>query len=113
MRAPVPGRDLPDIRWHGEGLEPPDWHDPQARRLAFTLAAQAPEEADLHVVIELGDEPHERPLPEIPGRRWCLAVDTARESPGDIVPPERQQPFVSDRLRVQPRSLVVLEAWPG
>ncbi len=111
--APVPGRDLPDIRWHGEGLEPPDWHDPQARRLAFTLAAQAPEEADLHVVIELGDEPHERPLPEIPGRRWCLAVDTARESPGDIMPPERQQPFVSDRLRVQPRSLVVLEAWPG
>ena len=110
---PVPGRALPDVSWHGEGLEPPDWHDSHARRLAFTLAAQEPREADLHVIVNLADSATQRPLPEVPGRRWQLAVDTAAGLPGDIVPPHRQQVLPPGALNVAPRSVVVLEAWPG
>ncbi|HFD78838.1 MAG TPA: glycogen debranching enzyme GlgX [Gammaproteobacteria bacterium] len=109
----VAGRDMPDIRWHGDGLEPPRWDDPLAQRLAFTLAAVADDEADLHVVLNLAANASERSLPPVAGRRWRLAVDTALGSPLDIVEPAAQTPLAVQRYRVEARSVAVFEAWPG
>ena len=49
-------------------------------------------------------------LPEVPGRAWCLAVDTARASPDDIVAPDSERPLAARVCVAAPRSVVVLEA---
>jgi isoamylase len=103
-------RGLPDITWHG--LEPgqaPDWGNPNNRTLIFTLAALNEDDADLHVIINMEPERIKIQPPCIPGRTWCLAVDTALKSPHDIVPPEQQKPLVKPFYNVEGRSVVVLE----
>jgi glycogen operon protein len=107
---PLPGRDLPDIAWHGVRLGEPLWHDGQARVLAVTIAGAAPAEADLHAVFNMSDAAIDAPLPTITGRRWHLAVDTALATPRDIWPPAEQTAAHGDRYAVQPRTVVVLEA---
>jgi len=104
-----PARGIPDIAWHGlvPGASP--WQD-GARYLAFTLAGLSAEEEDLHVLINMSDRSESVGLPAIPGRRWHLAMDTARESPWDIVPRDAQMTWVAPRYLSQPRSVVVLEA---
>jgi len=47
-------------------------------------------------------------LPVVKGRQWCVAVDTAEASPGDIADPGKEKPIAADRIHVQPRSVVVL-----
>ena len=44
----------------------------------------------------------------VKGRSWHLAVDTARPSPNDIAEPGKEEPIGSPRVRVEPRSVVVL-----
>src|SRR5215472_5874176 len=34
---PVPGRNIPDITWHGKRLNEPAWHDGMTQFLAFTI----------------------------------------------------------------------------
>ncbi|SDY02606.1 glycogen debranching protein GlgX [Nitrosomonas sp. Nm58] len=108
--APLPGRDMPDIAWHGVRLNKPSWHDPQARLLAYTIAALRDDEEDLHVILNMSDQSVEAPLPLMRGRRWHLALDTVQSSPADIFARERQQPVVARVYPVAPRSVVVLEA---
>jgi isoamylase len=113
-----PARDIPDITWHGVELMAPRWtgaangggSDRDGRFLAFTLAASAAGEEDLHVIINMSGSAESVALPVTQGRRWHLAVDTARPSPEDIVARVRQVPWRSDRYVGQPRSVVVLEA---
>jgi glycogen operon protein len=107
---PVPGRGMPDIRWHGERLDEPPWNDPQARLLAFMICAIGPGEEDLHVVLNMSDLAVEAAIAPIEGRRWHLAIDTSRASPWDIVPPREQSPHAEVFCRTGPRSVVVLEA---
>ena len=47
-------------------------------------------------------------LPVVSGRRWCLAVDTARPSPHDIAVPGSEPDVVGDTHPVEARSVVVL-----
>jgi glycogen operon protein len=108
--APLPGRGIPDIRWHGARLGEPPWNDDQARVLAMTVAGVKPDEADLHAVFNMSDAAVDAPLPEIAGRRWHLALDTALPPPQDIAPPAGQRAVANLRYAVQPRSVVVLEA---
>jgi glycogen operon protein len=49
-------------------------------------------------------------LPKIDGRRWHLALDTSQDAPEDILERERQLPQPELCYRVNPRSVVVLEA---
>jgi glycogen operon protein len=106
----VPARGIPDIAWHGTRLNQPPWREAGARLLAFTVAGIAADEPDLHAILNMSEEALELELPELPGRAWRLAVDTARASPDDIVAPDRQRPL-SERVCVAaPRSIVVLEA---
>lgn len=108
--AQVPGRDMPDISWHGVRLNEPLWHDPQARILVFTVAGQSDEEEDLHVMLNMSEQSLDAPLPAVRARRWHLTLDTAQSSPADIVMRAQQLPLVAAVYPVTPRSVVVLEA---
>jgi hypothetical protein len=58
----------------------------------------------------MSDRPLDAELPNIPGRRWSVAVDTFRAPPEDVVPPERQRPYAGALYQVGPHTVVVLEA---
>lgn len=102
--------ELPDITWHGADLDPPDWHDPTSRTLAFTLAPVEDGERMLHVVMNMSDEPLERPLPDSGGSTWHLAVDTAAAAPLDAVNPTDQRPLRARSFEVAARSVAVFES---
>jgi glycogen operon protein len=108
--AIVPGRNLPDITWHGAGLKDPAWLDPEARFLGFTLAGLDDAEEDLHVLLNMSDEAVTVRLPLISGRSWHLAVDTSRITPDDVVAPEKQHVYDSREYRVGARTVVAFEA---
>jgi isoamylase len=108
--APVPGRDIPGVAWHGARLNEPLWNDSQARFIAVTIAGLSQDEEDLHLILNMSDQPLEAQLPPISGRRWHLALDTAQDAPADILGRQRQVPQTESSYRVQPRSVVLLEA---
>ncbi|WP_150050775.1 MULTISPECIES: glycogen debranching protein GlgX [Methylomonas] len=103
-------RDLADIAWYGtEPNQAPDWHNPELRFLAYTLAGVAPEDPDLHVVMNMSHLKHKHQLPHIEGRTWCLALDTSLKSPHDILPPEQQKLHNKPTYTVDSRSIAVFE----
>ncbi len=104
-----PARGIPDIAWHGAVPGESPWNN-GSRYLAFTLAGCSAQEEDLHVLVNMSDRSESVALPVIAGRRWHLAVDTARESPWDIVARDAQTAWAAPRYLSQPRSVVVLEA---
>ena len=105
----VPSRGLPDVRWHGAKLDDPGWHDPNGRLLGFTLTGSGDEE-DLHVIFNMADADVDVIVPEIAGRRWHVALDSAQLSPRDIVARAQQKPHPARHYCARPRSVVVLEA---
>ncbi len=107
---PLPGRGIRDIAWHGTRLDQPQWNDGQARVLGFTLAGLGDEEEDLHAILNMSDQTVEAALPSIRGRRWHLALDTSRPSPGDIISRRAQEPHRMPHYSAGARSVVVLEA---
>jgi glycogen operon protein len=109
---PVRDHGVLDIAWHGAALGQPDWNDSQSRLLAFTIGGIAPDEEDLHVILNMSDRDVEAALPTIEGRRWYLALDTAREAPLDLVARSEQRPHGTPSYRATARSVVVLEARP-
>ena len=108
--ATVPGRDVPDVVWHGVRLNEPLWNDAGARVLACTIAGRSDDEEDLHLIFNMSDHRLEATLPDIRGRGWQLALDTALASPQDISRLEVQSTVGDGRYLAQPRSIVVLEA---
>jgi glycogen operon protein len=100
-------RGLKDVAWHGTKLDSPGWDDANARSLAMTLAGFA-EDCDLHVMFNMFWEGLDFELPVVPGRCWCLAVDTARPSPYDIADPGSEPEVRGTTCRVEGRSVVVL-----
>jgi glycogen operon protein len=106
---PVPGRDLPDVTWHGARLDAPGWGDPNGRMLALTIAGTG-EEEDLHVILNMAEAEIDVEIPPIADRRWHVAIDTARESPFDVVERARQMPYAGSLYRTRAHSVVALEA---
>jgi isoamylase len=104
-------RGLPDIAWHGIDLNQPDWNSGYARVVAFTLAADDDwfqPEADLHVMLNMDDAPHDFAVPQLSDRRWTLFADTAKPSPHDIHPAGECPLIDGDRYPVEGRSIVIL-----
>ncbi len=95
--------------WHGVKLNQPDWSD-HSHCLAFTAELQK-EKMLLHLILNAYWEPLEFELPPLKGGgRWRRWIDTALDSPQDIVP-WKTSPMISGSLyRVEPRSVVVLFA---
>jgi glycogen operon protein len=93
--------------WHGVLPESPDWRD-----CSHSLAVSAElrrEGIFFYMALNAYWEPLEFQVPQIDGgERWQLWIDTARDSPNDIVP-WQEAPYV-DRAsyRVEARSVVLL-----
>ena len=98
---------LKDVSWHGTKLNSPGWDDPDARALAMTLAG-FDGDSDVHVIFNMFWGSLEFELPIVPGRRWCVAVDTAQPSPHDIADPGSEPDVFENMHLVQGRSVVIL-----
>ena len=99
-------RGLQDITWHGTRLQQPDW-SPQSRVLSYTLAG-SDVESDIHVIMNMYWEPVEFELPQIANYPWHRLIDTALESPLDILEPGQERPFIGTSYKAEGRSVVVL-----
>ncbi|EJK2113845.1 hypothetical protein NK428_000657 [Vibrio navarrensis] len=103
----VNSRGLADVSWHGVELNQPGWDDPNARALSYTLAGRG-EEADLHIMLNMYWESERFELPQVTGRKWYLALNTANPSPDDFYE-EKQRPEVREgRFDVSGRSIAIL-----
>jgi glycogen operon protein len=94
-----------DHAWHGVKLFQPDWSTP-SHSLAFTAGLRR-DRLRVHLILNAYWEPLEFELPDAAWRRW---IDTARESPDDIVPWSRAPTYTAATYRAQSRSVVVLFA---
>ncbi len=100
-------RGLADVAWHGTKLGSPGWSDPNAQALAMTLAGFNGD-PDLHVMLNMHWDSLDFEVPEVAGRRWVKAVDTAQAPPRDIAGPGDETEAPERAVTVQGRSVVVL-----
>ena len=97
--------------WHGVKLGQPDW-SPHSHSVAF-IAEIRNEGHLVYIILNAYWEPLEFELPPTgngnatPWRRW---IDTALDSPLDIVPWQTAKPIRGDMYRAESRSVVVLYA---
>jgi len=100
--------------WHGVKLHQPDWQE-SSHSLAVTAEVRHTRLL-VHMILNAYREPLDFELPSIgaedpgPWRRW---IDTALDSPNDIVPWPATRPVHSSTYRAQARSVVVLYANVG
>ncbi len=87
------------------------WEDDEARVLAYTLGDAPDDPVPLHVMMNMSDQAREFELPALDQQTWYRAVDTALQEPDDIRPPGEQEEIYQISYVLQPRSLVVLEAY--
>ncbi len=106
----IEGKDLTDVAWHGVEVNKPLWFDPEARILSFTLAGIEENEANLHIILNMSDRITPIELPQITGKKWCVAVDTSQPSPDDIILPIDQKPYEKTHYITSNKSVVVLES---
>jgi isoamylase len=96
-----------EIQWYGESLAAPDWEDPAARVLCFTLAGLTPQEPALHVMVNMAPTLRNLPLPDPAARNWRRIVDTAFDAPEDVVP--SGVPVRGTHYIVAPHGIAVFE----
>ena len=109
-----------DVRWFGVEGEPDlSWY---SHSVAFFLSGASLEDSDLYVMINAWEEDLVFKIQVGEPAEWRRVVDTARPSPGDIteagvLPAEKDsagaehtaEKLTSDRVKVETRSIVVLE----
>ncbi len=103
----VNARGLADVTWHGCELEGPGWFDHFSRVLSWTLGGEG-EDEDVHVILNMADEILPFELPEVPGRQWFKAVDTAAPAPRDIARAGEERPVSESVMPVPARTVIVL-----
>jgi glycogen operon protein len=95
--------------WHGVKLNRPDWGD-----ASHSLALEAEMKKEglrFHTILNAYWKPLEFELPKLEsGERWRRWIDTALDSPNDIVPWQTAPVFSGDTYTVAPRSVVMLFA---
>jgi isoamylase len=97
--------------WHGVRLNQPDWSD-HSHSVAFTAEIRK-EKMFFHLILNAHHEHLDFDLPPVgngganPWRRW---IDTAQETPNDIVPWDTAVPVPGLSYRTEARSVVVLFA---
>jgi glycogen operon protein len=93
--------------WHGVKLEQPDWGD-HSHSLAHGAQLRW-EGLFLHLILNAYWEPLDFELPATAdSRSWRRWIDTALESPHDIVPWELSPELPGNSYRAEARSVVVL-----
>jgi glycogen operon protein len=97
------------IAWHGVKLNQPDW-SPSSRTVAFSAEIRK-EKLLLHLILNAYWEALDFELPGAgdgnPWRRW---IDTALDSPNDIVEWQNSPSISGSSYRAEARSVVVLFA---
>ncbi len=95
--------------WHGVKLNQPDWGD-RSHSVALGLELKN-EGLRLHFILNAFWEPLEFELPPLEnGGSWRRWIDTALESPHDIVPWETAPPVEGSTYRAAARSVAMLIA---
>jgi glycogen operon protein len=100
--------------WHGVKLDQPDWRH-CSHTIALTVELKE-EEKLFHLIFNAYWEPLDFELPQMretngnPRRRWPWRrwIDTALESPHDIIPWQAAPELEGDRYHAEARSVVVL-----
>ncbi|VFN01561.1 MAG: glycogen operon protein [Candidatus Kentron sp. G] len=98
------------VEWHGIVPYQPDWSH-ESRTLAKRMRVITPEgeSESIYLIVSAYTESLSFELPSLKERSWHRVIDTALDSPQDIVDPGREE-RLDDQKRywVQPRSVVVL-----
>jgi isoamylase len=100
-----------NLAWHGVKLRQPDWGE-ASHSIAFTVEIRR-EKLLFHVILNAYWQPLDFELPRVdkadekPWRRW---IDTALDSPHDILPWETAASVAGYAYRAEERSVVVLFA---
>jgi glycogen operon protein len=100
--------------WHGVKLNQPDWCE-DSRSIALTVQLQA-DELFVHLIFNSYWDALEFELPREVGHapaRWQRWIDTALQSPHDIVEWTQPPPVPGYIYRAESRSVVVLVAGAG
>jgi glycogen operon protein len=98
------------LTWHGVKIGQPDW-SMSSHSLALTV--EMPDERlTLHLIVNAYWEALDFELPEIGcvGMSWRRWINTALDSPQDIVHWEAALPAPLCAMRTEPRSVIVLFA---
>ncbi len=99
--------DQANKAWHGVKLFQPDWGD-GSHSLVLGAELKA-EEMRFHFILNAYWEPLEYELPKLAnGVSWGRWIDTALDSPEDIVPWQTGSPVAGDTYRAEARSVVML-----
>ena len=94
--------------WHGVKLDQPDWSE---NSHSIALGGELPNEGlAIHVILNAYWEPLEFELPKLALGAWRRWIDTALDSPQDIVPWQEAPEFIGDSYPVADRSVVMLYA---
>ena len=94
--------------WHGVKLNQPDWSDGSH---CLALHAQLRDEGIyFHLILNAYWEPLEFELPQLEAGPWRRWIDTALDSPADIVPWESAPPVTRGVYPAAARSVVMLFA---
>jgi glycogen operon protein len=92
--------------WHGVKVDQPDWGD---NSHTMALYGELREEGlSFHLIFNAFWEPLEFELPTIDSGPWRRWIDTALDSPNDIVPWDTAPEVVGNKYRVRDRSVVML-----
>jgi isoamylase len=99
--------------WYGVNLVPPDW-SPNSHSVALDAELRQ-ERLRLYMIFNAFWEPlpFESPPVSDPQDVWSLWIDTALDSPRDIIEWQAAAPITGSRYQVAPRSVVVLIAGSG
>ena len=98
-----------DIEWHGCRLLTPEWDNPAARTLAFTIRGDG-KCTDIHVMMNMDKYSHHFELPFAQKQAWRMLINTAFSAPWDICEEERAQSVYERSCCVEGRSIIVLIA---
>jgi glycogen operon protein len=100
-----------NLAWHGVKLNQPDWSE-GSHSIAFTVEIRQ-EKLLSHVIFNAHWDPLDFELPRLDSsgeNQWRRWIDTALDSPRDIVEWETAEPVPGDTYRAAPRSVVMLFA---
>jgi len=95
--------------WHGINVDQPDWSD-SSHSIAFEVEIEE-QNACLYMISNAFWEALEFELPSVQsrgGKGWRRWIDTALESPEDIVEWQAADGVFGKTYRAEPRSVVVL-----
>jgi isoamylase len=100
-----------NLSWHGVKLNQPDWSE-CSHSIAFTVEIRE-KKLLFHLILNAYWDPLDFELPQADSsgeNQWRRWIDTALDSPHDIVEWETAEPVPGHAYRAEPRSVVMLFA---